>query len=185
MKLLSNLSPQPVYAVAAALAVLLTMGAYPIRVHAGDSGALVDVVELRQTQESLSDTYQHNKNKRMSLPRLVMLDGQGRAVLGEAGYRDGLGYRLERALKQDKPLSAPITLEMVLAETEDAQGKPVATESLPKADAYVVDYWAEWCAPCRMISRDLEKFFPRWNGVHVVWIKVDSDPSKLPKKAEK
>lgn len=142
--------------------------------------AKIDVVELRQSDASLRATYA--KGKQMTLPRLLLLDAQGRPLLVEVGMKGGVGRRLASALEKDKPLPTPITLPMILGEVVDAAGKPVAAADLPKADGYVVDYWAEWCAPCRELARDVEGQLKRWDDKHVVWLKIESDPEKLPER---
>ena len=164
-------------------ALILSLGAACAYGHADEQRAQIDVINLRQTDQSLRDTYA--RGKKMALPRMVMLDARGRLIYGQTGERNNLRIHLHEALEKDKPLSVPITLGAVLEETQDPNGKPVAVESLPKADAYVVDYWASWCAPCRMLSRDLEGILGHWDGVHIVWIKVESDPTKLPQKSRK
>ncbi len=158
-----------------ALALLLALaGAAQAR---ADS-AKPEIVELRQSDAALRATYEA-KHVQRSLPRLLLLDGAGRPLLVETGMRGGVGHRLADALERDKPLPAPLTLDAVLAETVDANGKPVAVADLPKADGYVVDYWATWCEPCRELGRDIERQLARWDK-HVVWIKIESDPEKLP-----
>ena len=136
------------------------------------------IIELRQSDAALRATYEV-KHVQRSLPRLLLLDGAGRALLVETGMRGGVGRRLADALEHDKPLPTPLTLDAVLAETVDAHGKPFSVADLPKADGYVVDYWATWCAPCRELGRDIERQLARWDK-HVVWIKIESDPEKLP-----
>jgi thiol-disulfide isomerase/thioredoxin len=158
--------------------IALGLGLHCAFVAATETPAQVDIIQLRQTDASLRETYA--KGKRMGLPRMVMLDGQGRLIHGETGLRDGLGGRLHAALKQDKPIAVPITLDAILAEVEGTDGKPVLVESLPKADFYVIDYWAEWCGPCRMLAHDLDGILKRWDGAHAVWLKIESDPQKLP-----
>lgn len=159
---------------ASALALLLAVaGAAQARAEV----AKADIVELRQSDDALRATYRKGQGR--SLPRLLLLDGAGRPLLVENGMRGGVGHRLADALDRDKPLPAPLTLDAVLAETVDANGKPFAAANLPKADGYVVDYWAEWCAPCRELGRDIERQLARWDK-HVVWIKIESDPEKLP-----
>lgn len=148
--------------------------------YAGDDDVEIDVVELRQSDESLRETYA--TEKRMNLPRLLLLDGQGRPLLVEVGLRSGVGRRLAGALEKGKPLQMPVTLDLVLSEVVNADGKPVAAGDLPKADGYIVDYWAGWCAPCRLLARDIEGQMKRWDDKHVVWLKIESDPDKLPEK---
>lgn len=146
----------------------------------GNSEAQLDVVQLRQSDAALAATYA--KGKRMMLPRLVLLDAQGRVLLAEVGSRSGVGHRLEVALAQDKPLHTPISLEMVLAEVVNESGNPVGVSDLPKADGYVVDYWADWCSACRILARDVEGQLKHWEGKHVVWLEIESDPEKQLKK---
>ncbi len=136
----------------------------------------VEVIALRHSEAALRATY--TRGKRVELPRLVVLDGQGRVVLGETGYRPGAAGRAEEALRRDRALATPITLAAILAETETADGKPLAATDLPPADAYVVDWWAEWCAPCRMLTRDLAAALARWHDRRVVWLQIESDPTK-------
>lgn len=46
----------------------------------------------------------------------------------------------------------------------------IARASIP----VVVDYWAVWCGPCRMVAPELEKVAARSNGRYLV-VKVDTD----------
>jgi len=147
-------------------------------VPAAAATAAIEVVELHQSGDALRATYA--KDKTMNLPRLLLLDAKGQPLLIEVGMRDGIGRRLAKALESGKPLPSAATLERVLSEVVDAGGKPVTAADLPRADGYVVDYWAQWCAPCRLLARDIEGQIKRWDGKHVVWIKIESDPEKLP-----
>lgn len=142
-----------------------------------------DIVTLQHTQDVLRRTYV--KGRPVVLPRLLFFDAAGRVLLVENGLRGGIGYRLRRALKRDEPMSIPLTLDNVLGEVVDGSGKPVVLGDLPVGDGYVAEYWAEWCAPCHEMARDVERQIRRWqrDGMHVVWLKIESDPQKLPERA--
>jgi thioredoxin 1 len=51
------------------------------------------------------------------------------------------------------------------------------TDLVENADQPVlIDYWAEWCGPCRMIAPQLEILQKRRNDIKIVKINVDEQP---------
>ncbi|MCU7855899.1 MAG: thioredoxin TrxA [Candidatus Thiodiazotropha sp. (ex Lucinoma borealis)] len=68
--------------------------------------------------------------------------------------------------------------EQIVNVTDDSFESEVIQSSQP----VLIDYWAEWCGPCKMIAPVLDDIASDYNGkLKVVKLNIDENPNTPPR----
>jgi thioredoxin 1 len=63
------------------------------------------------------------------------------------------------------------------ANVQEVTDATFETDVLQSEKPVVVDFWAEWCGPCRMVAPEIEKLAEKYAGsVEVRKLDVDANP---------
>ncbi|MEM7206187.1 MAG: thioredoxin TrxA [Pseudomonadota bacterium] len=68
--------------------------------------------------------------------------------------------------------------DQIVAVTDDSFDNDVLQSDKP----VLVDYWAEWCGPCKMIAPILEEIAPDYaDKIKIAKLNIDDNPNTPPK----
>jgi thiol-disulfide isomerase/thioredoxin len=118
-----------------------------------------------------------------SLPKTYLLDARTGDQVDIASFEGPLGDLLREpqfavSLVSVTPSEGRSALETVLADTLVDGGQPIPTELWGDARYVLVQWWADWCAPCLKEAKLLGELFARAPMPEVVWIAVEADPMR-------
>ena len=72
----------------------------------------------------------------------------------------------------------PVVSNQIVYVTDDSFEQDVLKSDIP----VLVDYWAEWCGPCKMIAPILEEIVADYAGkVKIAKLNIDENPNTPPK----
>jgi len=69
----------------------------------------------------------------------------------------------------------PHATEPIMA-TKKTDNSNFQADVLQAGKPVVVDFWAEWCGPCKMIAPALEEISEEMSGIEVVKVNIDENP---------
>jgi thioredoxin 1 len=73
-------------------------------------------------------------------------------------------------------LTVPEKKETDMADIQEVTDETFEAEVTSEKGKVIVDFWAPWCGPCRMVGPELEKLSAEADTVKIVKVNVDENP---------
>ena len=142
---------------------------------ADDSADRLPIVEYKVPLETVGFLMSHGSNG-ITLPQLQVYDGNRIRLANIVGVPTNRFIALADEALQRK--QGDMEMRLAAGGWKTMEGGPVDIAALPPADAYFVEYWADWCKPCHQLQEDLFEYLHE-HDINAVVIKVELDPMPL------
>lgn len=141
----------------------------------------VSTADFALTPQGFALAFQPWMNKsRYSLPRLFVYNSTGKLVAAIGGYSKELPQVLDKVFAKKTTDDRYPTLAALLAETKDAATGAAKRKQFAAAQFVLVEFSAEWCAPCHLLRRDVAAYQAAHPELKFVYAVFDADMSGRP-----
>lgn len=142
----------------------------------------VELVDLTWTAEAANrvDKLSLKDPMQYSLPEVRVYGAKQQLIF----HKNGLGpddvELITRAIAEAKPIAGP-TFAETIGDFQGAEGQPAASLVQPRNVVTVIDYWADWCVPCKALEKRLLEWAAQQPPGSVRLVRAETDLIKLGK----
>ena len=114
-----------------------------------------------------------------SLPELRIYDARHQLIFRNNGTDAGkVGAIVSAAIKAGKPAAGPSFTE-TFGELETTDHRPAIDALSQRSLVTIVDYWAEWCIPCKAQEKELLAWAATQSGDEVQIVHAEADITRI------
>ena len=82
------------------------------------------------------------------------------------------------AVKAEEPFRHKESAGGTMAEIKHTSDAAFQKDVMDSGSPVIVDFWAPWCGPCKLVAPELEKLAAQYDGkVDIVKVNVDENPA--------
>ena len=136
-----------------------------------------EVIETQWTDAAAKRTA---KEISFVLPELRIYDKRQQLIFQQSGINhETVTETIQAAIKTDRPVAGP-SYSATVADVQTGDGSPASSVIRP-SDVTIFDYWASWCAPCKILEKQLFAWTAQQPPGSVKIVRVEADLTKLEK----
>lgn len=149
----------------------------------GSAFCMADPIELNIKPESLKASMQAS-GMMLLLPEFDVFLASGNGIYHKVSFHPDT-FKKELAAAISSPVENDRQLKDSLSQLQTVEGKAVDSNVATGFDVIFVEYWAEWCEPCKLQMKQVKEFINENPAQKILWLKVEKDPSKLEERETK
>lgn len=115
-------------------------------------------------------------NENFELPEIEVFNSKGNLIFYKKSLSKSFREELEVAIKSS--IEGHQAISQSLEGLTDQSNHPFNLAGRT-FDIAIVEYWAEWCVPCREQQKIIESYIRQNNKINILWLKVEKDPTKI------
>lgn len=142
----------------------------------------VELLDLTWTPEAANraDKIASKDPMQYSLPEVRVYDAKQQLIF----HKNGLGpddvEQITQAIAEAKPISGP-TFAETIGDFQGAESQPAASLVPARNVVTVIDYWGDWCVPCKALEKRLLEWAAQQPSGSVRLVRAETDLVKLGK----
>ena len=142
----------------------------------------IELVDLTWTPDAANRVAKLSAKDPMqySLPDVRVYDAKQQLIFHKNGLDPSDVDLLTRAIVQAKPISGP-TFAETIGDFQGREGQPAASLIPARNVVTVIDYWADWCVPCKALEKRLLEWAAQQPSGSVRLVRAETDLVKLGK----
>lgn len=140
---------------------------------------IAEIIELRIPPLAIQKKLIEGRSRELVLPEFEVFNSKGEGVFWLKNATAGAQLKEQLTNIVNSPIKNQRELKFVLADAVPQARNFFPLNSVAQYDLIFVQYWAEWCEPCKEQMQLVDSFIKENSEVNILWLIVERDPAQM------